>query len=78
MLLLQCTSPGMAHRDVSPWLTALVAIGGIADMNAAATPFSARQYVSRTKFLPFSVDWSSYLPLPDRFGSLTFVCGTFL
>ena len=78
MLLLQCTSPGMAHRDVSPWLTALVAIGGIADMNAAATPFKARQYVSRTKFLPFSVDRSSYLPLPDRFGSLTFVCGTFL
>ena len=60
------------------WLTALVAIGGIADMNAAATPFKARQYVSRTKFLPFSVDRSSYLPLPDRFGSLTFVCGTFL
>jgi hypothetical protein len=68
----------MAHRDVSLSLTALVAIGGIADMNAAATPFTARQYVSRTKFLPFSVDRSSYLPLPDRFGNLTFVCGTFL
>jgi hypothetical protein len=44
----------------------------------AAAPFIARQYVSRTKFLPFSVDWSSYLLLLDRFGSLTFVRRTFL
>src|SRR5262249_13363198 len=40
--------------------------------------FIASQYVSRTKFLPLSADWSSYLLLPDRFGSLTFVCAIFL
>ena len=50
-------------------------------MRASVQPpprLAARQYVSRTKFLPLSVERSSYLPLPDRFGSLTFVCGTFL
>jgi hypothetical protein len=78
MLLAAVHESGNGTSRRSPVAHHLGRYGGIADMNAAATPFTARQYVSRTKFLPFSVDRSSYLPLPDRFGSLTFVCGTFL
>src|SRR5262245_4613156 len=36
------------------------------------------QYLSATKFRPFKDARSSYLPLPDRFDSTTFVRGTFL
>ena len=71
---------GLAGKSRSPSTSSRIAITPSASAlicHRLATD-AIRQYVSRTKFLPFSVDRSSYLPLPDRFGSLTLVCRTFL
>src|SRR5438270_12565925 len=66
----------MAERDGEDCFTGHLSIGDQVVARFTARHATRRQYFSGTKLRPFNVAWSSYSPLSDLPGSLTFSRGT--